>query len=142
VVNNSGRHEPHAGRRGYYNYANAQNCVVVASAGNEGASVEDAFHIFEYLYPAAYDHVLSVAAVDSRGNITDFSDYNLALMSVHRVWIYSAQFRASIRRMAHSQAGPNAAGVIALIRQKFLTLPPIRHSKTSCNYRFAHTGSE
>jgi len=42
--------------------------LFVSSAGNSGST--------EYAYPASYDSVLSVAAVDESGDFASFSTYN------------------------------------------------------------------
>lgn len=45
-------------------YAHAKGVVVIAAAGNSGGSVG---------YPAAFDNVVAVSAIDSSGTITSFS---------------------------------------------------------------------
>ncbi|MDA3799019.1 MAG: S8 family serine peptidase [Kiritimatiellae bacterium] len=47
-------------------YATANNVVIVASTGNDATSVA---------YPAAYDDVIAVGAVDAASIIADFSNY-------------------------------------------------------------------
>lgn len=49
------------------NYALERNCVLVASAGNEGAG--------NNMYPASYDGVIGVGATDENDYKTDFSNY-------------------------------------------------------------------
>ena len=53
------------------NYALAHQVLLVASAGNNG--VEDV------CYPAAYEGVLAVGAIDANGNVSGFSNYGEAL---------------------------------------------------------------
>ena len=49
------------------NYALANQVLLVAAAGNHGVE--------EICYPAAYDGVLSVGAIDADGNVSGFSNY-------------------------------------------------------------------
>ncbi|MDO0822084.1 S8 family serine peptidase [Desulfosporosinus nitroreducens] len=49
-------------------YAISKGSIVVASAGNDGATA--------YNYPASYDGVISVGSVDSNLNYSSFSQYN------------------------------------------------------------------
>lgn len=53
-------------------YAVSKGKVLVASAGNEGASSNGG----KYVYPASYDGVISVAATDSSDGHPSFSQYN------------------------------------------------------------------
>lgn len=48
--------------------------VVVAAAGNEGASWNA--RVGQYSYPASYDHVISVAAINKDNTRSSFSQYN------------------------------------------------------------------
>ena len=52
----------------YKRMLNEENVLLVAAAGNDGDS--------GYSYPASYDSVMSVAAVDSNENIAYFSQFN------------------------------------------------------------------
>lgn len=52
----------------YNRIYNDQNVLLVAAAGNDGNSA--------YSYPASYDAVMSVAAVDSNEERASFSQYN------------------------------------------------------------------
>jgi subtilisin family serine protease len=103
------------------NYAYAKNCAVVAAAGNSGENFP-----FEDLYPAAYDHVLSVAAVDGNGNNADFSDFNTHVdISAPGVDVTSSITGNSYITSGAdgtSFASPNAAGVVALVLQQFPNL--------------------
>ncbi|MBO4620550.1 MAG: S8 family serine peptidase [Victivallales bacterium] len=56
------------------NYALANNVLLVAAAGNNG--VEDV------CYPAAYEGVLAVGAIDADGNVSGFSNYGEGLALV------------------------------------------------------------
>ncbi|MDP4237490.1 MAG: S8 family peptidase, partial [Bacteroidota bacterium] len=114
VVNNSwgGTNRSQVGQD-IVDYANSRNCVVVAASGNSGT--------FDNLYPASYDHVLSVAAVDEGGNVTSFSNFNAHVdVSAPGSNIESTVPDAMYATMTGtSMASPNASGAIAMVRQKF-----------------------
>ncbi len=48
------------------NYAAANGSLIIASSGNDGR--------FDVAFPAAYDNVVSVGALDGRGELLDFSN--------------------------------------------------------------------
>lgn len=54
-------------------------CLVIAAAGNDGTNNDTAPD-----YPASYklDNIISVAAIDNRGNLADFSNYGPNTVSV------------------------------------------------------------
>ncbi|MBO7399719.1 MAG: S8 family serine peptidase [Clostridia bacterium] len=54
-------------------YAVSKGCVLVASAGNEGADPE---YAGRYSYPASFDGVVSVASFGADGKLSAFSQYN------------------------------------------------------------------
>ena len=56
------------GRMAYKRMYEEDNVLLIAAAGNDGNA--------EYSYPASYETVLSVAAIDSNKNITSFSQKN------------------------------------------------------------------
>ncbi|MEI8133733.1 MAG: S8 family serine peptidase [bacterium] len=119
-------------------YAISKNCVVVASAGNNGGSVEDVYHVIEYLYPSAFQHVLSVGSTDNGGAISYFSEYNDRVdVNAPGGNIFSTTPYNSYGLMSGtSQAAPNASGGIALIRQKFPDLTPdqaIQRLRATCD---------
>ncbi len=95
------------------NYAYAKDCAVVAAAGNN--------YIYQYFYPASYQHVLSVAAVDGNQRIVNFSNYNPQVDVAAPGW----QVLSTVPGNGYgtmdgtSMASPNAAGVVALVRQRF-----------------------
>ena len=53
------------------NYADNQGAIIVAAAGNFGTTAR--------IYPAAFENVISVGAVDVRGNVANFSQRNSAV---------------------------------------------------------------
>jgi len=57
-------------------YANSKGCILVAASGNEGNHKD---YAGMKCYPASYDGVISVGAVDESGNSCVFSQYNDAV---------------------------------------------------------------
>ncbi|HYM20094.1 MAG TPA: S8/S53 family peptidase [Candidatus Kapabacteria bacterium] len=111
------------------NYATARNCVVVAAAGN--------YNTFEDLYPASYAHAMSVGAVDQAAGYAGFSDYGTHVtLSAPGVGVVSTVPNNGYRGLdGTSMASPNAAGAVAIVRQKFPNLTPdqsIQRLRVTC----------
>ncbi|MEP7233899.1 MAG: S8 family peptidase [Ignavibacteriota bacterium] len=114
VVNNSwGSTDRSQSGQDIVNYATAKNCLVVAASGNSAA--------FQNLYPASYDHVLSVAATDETNRLAGFSNYNVKVdLSAPGQNVLSTVPGDRYEQMSGtSMASPNASGAAALVRQKF-----------------------
>lgn len=90
------------------NYAYSQGVTVVAASGNSGGTV---------LYPAKYDHVIAVAAVDSSNSHPSFSNSGVEVdVSAPGVSILSTSLGGSyVYRDGTSMAAPFVSGLAAII---------------------------
>lgn len=128
VINLSlGRTTPTREERQAVAYAISRNVVVVAAAGNEGASekARRSGHA-PYSYPASFPGVISVAAVNASGRHAGFSNRNSAVVvSAPGVRIIGAgpgdQYWVGD---GTSPATAFVSGVAALIRSRFPRLAP------------------
>lgn len=101
-------------------YACQRGCVVVAAAGNEALEGNPV------CYPAAYNHVISVAACDSTGSRASYSEYNQyvdvaapggdgALTSGMIISTFNSSASSYAYAVGTSMACPMAAGAAAML---------------------------
>jgi Leucine-rich repeat (LRR) protein/subtilisin family serine protease len=75
VINMSlGGYDQDPAEQAAIDYAKSQGCIIVASSGNDGAAINP--DKGKLSYPASYNGVISVGAVDSTNNRASFSQYN------------------------------------------------------------------
>ena len=111
-----------------YNQVHASGIIVVAAAGNDGLADVD--------YPAAYDGVVAVSAVDNNGDLTYYSNYGPTVdvaapggagAHVEAYDIYSTCGNDSGTTLQYtycykhgtSMATPHVAGVAALLKSTY-----------------------
>jgi type VII secretion-associated serine protease mycosin len=100
------------------NYAYQKGCVLVAAAGNDGTN--------ELFYPAAYDNVIAVSAIDendtkaSFSNYGDYIDFCAPGVDILTTWTNGTYAYGS----GTSFAAPFVTGVVALMLSKYPSLNP------------------
>ncbi len=90
-------------------YANANGVVLVASAGNESVTALP--------YPAAYESVIAVSAIDSEGHPTSFSNQSSAVdIAAPGVGVYAAwEDDQWVNFSGTSASAPYVSGAIAAL---------------------------
>jgi len=111
IINLSlGSYNPTTAHQTAINRAVEEGVVVIAAIGNDGTNIK--------CYPAAYDNVIAVSAVDKDGSAATFSDFgdwsDLSAPGVDIWSTYASSDSSSGKMSGTSQAGPVAAGVAAL----------------------------
>lgn len=99
-----------------FDEAVSRGVVVFAAAGNESLTLGQNSNSFVYSYPASYDHVISVAALDSNNRLASFSNRGETVdIAAPGVEILSTYMGGGYRRESGtSMASPVAAGAYAL----------------------------
>jgi len=101
-------------------YAYRQGCLLVAAAGNCAQGGAGCTSVNPIMYPAANNHVLSVAATDDQDRRATFSTYNSSVdIAAPGVGIYSTHWQSGVSTYfwmsGTSQAAPHVSGLAALI---------------------------
>ena len=111
-------------------YAAAAGVVLVAASGNDGVK--------QVLYPAAYDNVIAVGAVDANGNIAGFSNTGSEIsLAAPGVGINSAWTEGAgvVSFSGTSAAVPCVVGVVANILSDYGgSLSPAEAAEQVINY--------
>jgi hypothetical protein len=115
-----------------------KNVLIVAAAGNSGNS--------QYSYPASYDAVISVAAIDGNKNRASFSQYNNQVdIAAPGVGVWSTTPGNTYRAFSGtSMATPHVSGVAALIwgHAPSRTAKDIRHALESSAQDLGTSGKD
>ncbi len=103
-------------------FAHSKNVMMVAAAGNDNSDTEVHF-------PSAHPEVISVGAVDFRGDRSRYSNYGITVDVVapggdswvenEQSLIYSTYLGGYSKRQGTSASAPMVAGVCALLLSKF-----------------------
>lgn len=95
------------------NYAVSKGVIVVAAAGNDGTN--------DLIYPAAFENVIAVSAVDKNRLIASYSNYgdHIDLAAPGSDIITTARNNGYVTTSGTSFAAPQIAGVLALLKSHF-----------------------
>ncbi|MBP1950548.1 S8 family peptidase [Virgibacillus litoralis] len=103
--------------------------LIVGASGNGGENSS-------VIYPAKYENVIGVSAVNEKLNIAKFSSRGQAVeFSAPGVNIISTYLNDSYGIAdGTSQATPHVSGMLALLKQKFPGMPPVELRRTLVNH--------
>lgn len=115
------------------------NIAVVVAAGNGG---DGKINTLEYSYPAAYEEVITVGAVNHNQEVADFSNTNsLVDLYAPGVLIESTYLENGFMRLnGTSMAQPHVSGALALLINKYESIYQRKPSESSLyQYLMEHT---
>ncbi|MFA9560452.1 S8 family serine peptidase [Evansella sp. AB-rgal1] len=109
------------------NIAHQQGILIVGAAGNDSTRETSGYEA-PVVYPAAYENVIAVSAIDKDRNISTFSnvgpEISVAAPGVEIVSTYlDGQFA---KADGTSQAAPHVTGLLALLLEKY---PQMNHNE-------------
>ncbi len=117
------------------NKALEKNITIVAAAGNNGVAMAE--------YPAAFEGVISVGAVDKNKKLADFSTYGSSVdivapgADVYSTFYQYGQKSSFVEMSGTSMASPVVAGVASLLLSKHPNLTP-----SQVEYILEHTAAD
>jgi subtilisin family serine protease len=102
-------------------FAASKGVIVVAAAGNDPNSKPSKPTVKDLAYPARYEEVIAVAALDKKGNLAYFSHRGKLLSAIAPgVEIYSCYPPKNYALLSGtSQAAPMISGVLALLKASY-----------------------
>lgn len=117
-------------------YAEEKNVIVVAAAGNNKKAESEILY-----YPAAYETVIAVSAVDEEGNIASFSQGTYSLISALGVEVPVLSFGFSIKPPKVSGSSYAAATVSGWVSEILMNNPDyspaqVREALENCQVRY------
>jgi hypothetical protein len=98
------------------NYAVSKGIIIVAAAGNDGND--------SLFYPAAFEHVIAVSAVDKNRAIATYSNYgtHIDLAAPGSDIVTTSINNGYVTTSGTSLAAPQVTGVLALLKSHFIDL--------------------
>lgn len=112
--------------------SNTAGAIFVAAAGNYGTSND-----LEDRYPANYDvpNILTVAAIDNKGNLAKFSNYGKKKVHIGApgVNIYSTTLKGYSSWSGTSMAAPHVSGAAVLLASQYPTMTGVQIKETILN---------